>query len=264
MEMETLKDLDLVRAVAPEKGRTTELRAAEDAGMPTMVVRFSRFDSWYEIDSYWEGKFLERTAVGSFAKTIREQGSAVKVQFDHGYDARFGSVLLGVPTVLREDPDSPVGEVPLWDTAYNRELVPGLEAGAYGSSFRFRVIRDEWNDEPGVSDHNPQGIPERTIKEVRLMEFGPVVWPANPDSTAGLRSMASMTDDFYARLRSQDPHRVEALEARAIALRTPDAGAVLLDTPAQGAAEIPTDAPAIGHPSGLSRSARDRLLTLQS
>lgn len=255
--METLRDLDLVRAVAPERGRTTEVRATGDDTMPTMVVRFSRFDTWYEIDSYWEGRFLERTAYGSFAKTIQETGTRVKVQFDHGYDSRFGSVLLGVPDVLREDPDSPLGEVPLWDTAYNRELVPGLEAGAYGSSFRFRVIRDEWNDEPGRSDHNPDGIPERTIKEVRLMEFGPVVWPANPDATAGLRSM---TDDFYARLRAQDPHRVEALEARAISLRTPDAGAVLTDTPAEGAANALPDAPAQSHPSGLSSSARGRIL----
>jgi HK97 family phage prohead protease len=258
--METLKDLDLVRAVAPAQ-KTTGLRADGDTvGMPTMVVRFSAFGTWYPIDSQWEGRFLERTERGAFAKTMREQGSQVKVQFDHGYDSRIGSVLLGMPTSLREEEDSPVGEVPLWDTAYNRELIPGLEAGAYGSSFRFRVMRDEWDDAPRRSEHNPDGLPERTIKEVRLMEFGPVVWPANPDSTAGLRSL---TDDFYARMRSQDPHRVEALEARAIALRTPDAGAVLLDTPAQGAANAtPDDAPAIGHPSGLSRDARSRVLAL--
>ena len=255
--METLRDLDLVRAVAPTVA-ATEMRASGDGGMPTMVVRFSRFNTWYEIDSFWEGTFLERTAKGAFSKTIKEQGRAVKVQFDHGYDARIGSVVLGVPEELYEADDSPVGEVPLFDTAYNRELVPGLEAGAYGSSFRFRVIRDEWNDDPGTSDWNPKGIPERTIKEVRLMEFGPVVWPANPDATAGLRSL---TDDFYERLRSRDPRHVESLEARMRSLRTPDAGAALLGTPAEGAAETPADdAPAPCHPSGLSSAARSRIL----
>jgi HK97 family phage prohead protease len=255
--METLRELDLVRAAAP--ARSTEMRAADEGGMPTMVVRFSRFNTWYEIDSMWEGRFLERTVKGAFAKTIQEQRESVKVQFDHGYDPQIGSKLLGMVGDLREEPDGPVGEVPLFDTSYNRDLLPGLEAGAYGSSFRFRVIRDEWNDEPGRSEGNPDGLPERTIKEVRLMEFGPVTWPANPDSTAGLRSL---TDDFYERLRSRDPQRVEGLLARARALRTPDAGAALVGTPAEGAATLPTDAPAIGHPTGLSASARSRLLEL--
>lgn len=254
--METLRDLDLVRAVAPTVA-ATEMRASDDGGMPTMVVRFSVFGSWYPIDSMWEGRFLERTERGSFVKTIGEQGARVKVQFDHGQDSRIGAVLLGVPRSLYEAEDSPVGEVPLWDTAYNRDLLPGLEAGAYGSSFRFRVMRDEWDDSPKRSEHNPDGLPERTIKEVRLMEFGPVVWPANPDATAGVRSL---TDDFYARLRSQDPHRVEALEARMRAIRTPDAGAALMGTPAEGAASTTDDAPAPCHPSGLSSAARSRLL----
>jgi HK97 family phage prohead protease len=243
--VETLRDLDVLRA-AP-----TAVRAqATDGAMPVMVVRFSAFESWYEIDSWWEGRFLEKTVRGSFAKTIKEQRDNVKVLYDHGYDFQIGNKVLGPIDDLREDPDSAVGEVPLFDTTYNRDLLPGLEAGVYGSSFRFRVIRDEWNDDPGRSDYNPDGIPERTIKEVRLYEFGPVTFPANPESTAGLRSM---TDDFYARLRSRDPQRVGDLEARARKLRTPDAGAAPMGTPADGAAITPTDAPARqGHPGGLS------------
>lgn len=256
--METLRDLDLVRAVAPSR-KAALLRAATEGGLRTMEVRFSQFNTWYEISSWWEGDFVERTVRGAFSKTISEQGSRVKVQFDHGYDYRVGSSLLGVPEELYEASDSPVGVVPLFDTSYNRDLIPGLDASAYGSSMRFRVIRDEWDDDPGPSDYNPKGLPERTITEVRLMEFGPVVWPANPDATAGLRSM---TDDFYARMRSQDPHRVEALEARAATLRTPDAGAARLRTPAEGAAPEVPDAPVItDHPSGLSSAARSRLLT---
>jgi HK97 family phage prohead protease len=258
--MDTLRELDLVRALPPTA--STEMRAAAETGLPTMVVRFSQFDTWYEIDSFWEGRFLERTAAGSFKKTIREQRSAIKVLFDHGYDMQIGNKVLGPIDDLREEAGGPVGEVPLFDTSYNRDLLPGLEAGVYGSSFRFRVLRDEWDDEPGRSDHNPDGIPERTIKEVRLFEFGPVTFPANPDSTAGVRSL---TDDFYERLRSRDPGRVADLLARARALRTPDAGAALLGTPADGAATLSTDAPAapvVGHPTGLSASARSRLLEL--
>lgn len=233
--METLRDLDLVRATpAAVRAESTV------GGMPTMVVRFSTFDTWYEIDSYWEGTFLERTVRGAFKKTIREQRDQVKVLYDHGYDFQVGNKVLGAISDLREEPDTPVGEVPLFDTSYNRDLLPGLEAGVYGSSFRFRVIRDEWNDDPGASDHNPKGLPERTIKEVRLFEFGPVTFPANPDSTAGLRGQ---TDQYYARLRERDPERVDALLARARAIRptrTPDqTGAARQGTPVPGAATPP-------------------------
>lgn len=250
--METLRELDIVRAVAP---RAT-MRAEGDSGMPTLISRFSPFDTWYEIDSYWEGTFLERTVKGAFTKTIKENRANIKVLYDHGFDMQVGNKILGAIADLREDPDSAVGEVPLFDTTYNRDLLPGLEAEVYGSSFRFRVIRDEWNDEPGTSDHNPTGMPERTIKEVRLFEFGPVTFPANPDATAGVRCL---TDHYYQRVRSRDPQRVEDLLARARALRTPDAGAVLADTPVDGAA-IPTDAPESApvdvHPDGLSPDSR--------
>ena len=194
--METVP-VDLVRT-APSLG---EIRAETDSVMPTMVVRFSQFDTWYEVSSFWEGDFMERTAKGAFRKTIREDRGAVKVLFNHGFDGQISDKVLGPIDDLREDADSPVGEVPLFDTAYNRELLPGLEAGVYGSSFRMRVIRDEWNDEPDASEHNPKGLPERTIKEVRLFEFGPVTFPANPEATASLRSA---TDEYYRDLRRRD------------------------------------------------------------
>lgn len=250
--METLRDLDIVRA-APASVRALR---ADDQAMPTMEVRFSTFDRWYEIDSRWEGQFLERTKHGAFTKTIKERLTQIRCLYDHGYDFQIGNKVLGPIESLSEEQDSPVGVVPLFDTSYNRDLVPGLEAGVYGSSFRFRVIKEEWNDEPGRSDHNPDGIPERTITEVRLYEFGPVTWPANPDSTAGLRSL---TDSYYERLRSRDPKRVDDLLARAQRLRTPERPAApALDNP--GAAPQHTDEPAARHSGGLSPRERRRAL----
>lgn len=245
--MDTLRDLDVVRAV-PWR---SELRA-DGEDMPVMDVRFSPFGTWYEIQSFFEGRFLERTVRGAFAKTIQESSRSVKVLYDHGMDFQIGNKVLGPVEDLREDADSAVGAVPLMDTTYNRDLLPGLRAGVYGSSFRFRVIRDEWNDEPERSEHNPDGIPERTITEVRLFEFGPVTFPANPDATAGVRSL---TDSYYERLRSRDPERVDDLRTRARALRTSDADAAREGTSADDAAH-PTDAPATGHPIGLTPSER--------
>lgn len=213
--METLRDIEIVRALAPG---SLELRAAGD-GLGVMNGHFSVFNQWYEINSFFEGNFLERIAPGAFKKTIAENGQNMRVMFDHGHDPQIGNKVLGVPETLREDQTGAYYEVPLFDTSYNRDLQPGLAAGAYGSSFRFRAIQDSWNDEPGISSHNPKGIPERTITETRTVEFGPVAWPANPGATAGIRSL---TDEFYSHLRQTHPDEYDELVARAQLLRTPE------------------------------------------
>lgn len=251
--METLRDIDVVRAV--NAAASTTRSEGDGAAMPTMDVRFSPFGQWYEIDSFFEGTFLERTVKGAFAKTIKESLRNIKVLFQHGFDPQIGDKVLGPIRSLSEETDSPLGVVDLLDTSYNRDLVPGLEAGVYGSSFRFRVTKDAWDDEPGPSDHNPNGIPERTIKEVRLFEFGPVTFPANPAATAGVRCL---TDFYYEQLRHRDPQRVAALVARAQKLRTPDASPAAPGTGGEGAATT-TDEPAARHSAGSrARELRER------
>lgn len=205
---------DLVRAVrssgalraatpaAPAEGEAS----ANPNGMPTLYGYFTRFGEWTEIDSWYEGNFLERIAAGAFKKTFREQ--APKVLFQHGMDGMVGDKPLGPPEVLREEADGPYYEVPLLDTSYNRDLVPGLEAGLYGASFRFSVMREEWVDDPGVSEYNPKGLPERTIKEVRCSEFGPVTFPAYPGATAAVRSM---TDEWLAARMTSQPDRLRSI-----------------------------------------------------
>src|SRR5205823_2500044 len=98
-----------------------------------------------------------------------------------------------------------------------RELIPGLDAGLYGASFRFKVMREEVVDEPGPSDANPHGLKERTVKEAKVMEFGPVTFPAYTGATAGVRSL---TDRFLFDALERDPTRArELLGAHADALR---------------------------------------------
>lgn len=222
--METLRDLHLVRALRP----APEFRAAEGDDVPDddvlgrMAGHFSVFNTWYPIRSYFEGDFLEQVAPGAFRKTMAERRDQVVVQFDHGYDFNIGDKLLGPIVDMREDGTGAAYEVDLLDTSYNRDLLPALRRGLYGSSFRFQVLKDEWNDEPDKSDHNPDGVPERTIKEVRLYEFGPVTFPANPAATAGMRSSVplGMTDSYYDRLSERDPDTVKELRSQALELRT--------------------------------------------
>lgn len=206
----------------------------------TMFGHFTKFDTWTEIHSWYEGDFLERIAAGSFSKTIAENRDNVKVQFDHGYDSHVGDSPLGPIDVLREDDEGAYYEVPLLDTDYNRDrilpllqgrLMNGQQRGSQlGASFRFRVIKDEWDDEPGRSDQNPDGLPERTIREVRLFEFGPVVFPAYADATAAVRSL---TDHFLERARerrSQLPN-VELPAANGTDSQTSDEPAARHSTP---------------------------------
>lgn len=195
-----------------------------DAGeLGTMTVRFSPVDTWYEINSFWEGRFLERTKMGAFKKTAREAKRSdgrysTKVMFNHGQDLHIGEKLLGVPTRFEEidTPEyrGPELDVPLWDTSYNRDLVPGLRDGAYGSSFMFDVVREDWNNEPEASDYNPDALPERTISEVRTYEAGPVTWPASPTATSGMRCLTDLyIEQVSARSADRREHLVRSWEA---------------------------------------------------
>jgi HK97 family phage major capsid protein/HK97 family phage prohead protease len=205
------------------------LRKSAGDAMPTMEGHFSVFDDWYEINSYFEGEFMERIAPGAFKKTFKDDasrknaGDKIKCILEHGHDYTVGDKPLGVPRSLSEDATGAAYEVPLLDTSYVRDLVPALDAGAYGASFRFRVLVDEWIEEPERSDYNPGGIPERTIKEVRVMEFGPTMFPASAGASAGLRST---TDDYYAAVRARQPEQFEeamrsARETRSAAAPAP-------------------------------------------
>lgn len=257
--MTQLPGFEVVRATSQPTIEVVVDRAAPDA-QPTMDVRFSAFGNWYEINSVWEGRFLERTEKGAFSKTIRESGDRVKVLFNHGFDPQIGQKVLGTVSDLREDADAAVGEVSLFDTSYVRDLLPGLKAGSYGSSMRMVVVKDKWDEHPARSEANPDGIPERTITEARLLEFGPVTFPANPESTAGVRSA---TDTYYEHLRSVEPHRVDEL-ARAREVRTPQVEAAGSTTVVpDGAARTTTDEPGSTHSGGLTPAQRrERIFNL--
>jgi hypothetical protein len=118
----------------------------------------------------------------------------MRVLFQHGRDPQIGDKPLGPIDVLEAKAKAAHAEVPLVDASYNRDLLlPGLRAGLYGSSFRFQVNEDHWDRKPKRSKHNPEGLPERTILDMTVREFGPVTFPAYANATAGIRSV---TDDF--------------------------------------------------------------------
>lgn len=218
-------ELDVCRTTTPN----ISVRASDDDDDDTPVLEghFSTFNDWYEINSWFEGHFMERIAPGAFKRTFNAAKSAkdkhrIQVLLEHGFDPTVGDKPLGVHTALEEDDEGARYEVDLFDSSYVRDLLPALKAGVYGSSFRFQVLKDEWDEEPETSDDNPKGLPERTIKEVRVAEFGPTVFPANPNATAGTRST---TDEFYERLRTKNEKNYQEVVARAAKARGVDPNA---------------------------------------
>ena len=206
---------NLVRAMAlpPELRKIHDDEDDDDRGMPTLFGHFAVFNQWTEIDSMWEGNFMERIAPGAFKKTIKENRDSMKVLFNHGQDMQIGDKVLGPIEVLREDKTGPFYEVPLFDTTYNRDLAPGLEAGVYGASFRFRVMKEEFDKAPKTSKANPTGLPERTIKEAQVMEFGPVTFPAYAGASADARTtmLRSLTDNYVLGELVRDPDRLKEI-----------------------------------------------------
>lgn len=167
----------------------------DDEPLATLDILFARFNSWNEIDSYWEGRFLERVAPGAFTKTMQERAGHIVSLFNHGHDPQIGDKVLGGIVDMGERKDGPFLTVELDDTSYGRDLLPGLRRGAYGASYMFRVINETWVDPEEASEHNPAKLPERTITEVKLYEAGPVTFPADESTVIGVRSS---TDRFWS------------------------------------------------------------------
>lgn len=250
--MDSLPNLEVIRTA--RQAATLRDEDAADDTLGKLEVRFSKFGQWYEINSIWEGHFLERVMPGAFTKTIADNAGRIRALFNHGFDPSVGQKVLGPIVGLREDSDSPVMEVDLLDTSYNRDLLPGLRRGLYGSSMRMRVKEDAWVKNPERSKHNPEGIPERSIVQAAVDEAGPVTFPANPGSTAAMRSG---TDAYYEQLRTVDPGRVDELE-RSIR-STPHEAAP--ERTSQEAATNPPSGPAEVHPGGLTHAQRrERLI----
>lgn len=216
-------------------------RADEDGDGLTLEGYAAVFDTPTRIDS-WEGTFDEVVARGAFAKTIKERTPVL--QFDHGSHPLLGSLPLGSIRTLREDEHGLFVKARLSDNWLIEPVRDAISDGAVdGMSFRFSVVKDEW-------DHDAD--PElRTVREVKLYELGPVVFPAYESTSVGVRARkvaAELTDpDLRAEL------------ARMFAAGTP------LEPPPPGTQVEPSDVEADepddpSTPQGPTYGARARML----
>jgi len=219
--------------------RAVEFRAESSSGDGRTLEGYAAvFDTPTRIDS-WEGQFDEQIARGAFNRTLSARKPVL--QFDHGHDARTGSVPIGAIEDIREDARGLFVRAQLFDNAVVEPIRQAIAGGAIdGMSFRFRVNDDQW-----VKRKNEVDL--RTIREVELFELGPVVFPAYQATTVGVRSLLAGLDD---------DQRTELVREIATELRLTIGalGPVQVDTPAS-----PTEPAPVGT-SGLSARARQLAL----
>jgi HK97 family phage prohead protease len=201
--------------------RAARFELAEDSNDGFTLEGYAAvFDTPTRIDS-WEGQFDEQLSRGAFSKTINERKPVL--QFDHGKDVATGSVPIGAIEQLREDDQGLFVRARLHDNTRVEPIRQAIASGAIdGMSFRFRVLREDW-DENG-------DVPMRTIREVELYELGPVVFPAYEATTVGVRSLLAGLDAderavLVARLAAEvAPVVTDDAGQQATSSRQPDAG----------------------------------------
>ncbi len=176
---------DLIRMTSSARLEYRADGGDEDKG-GTLYGYAAVFDEWADIDS-WEGRFQERIRPGAFKNTLKTRSDSIKCLFNHGMDFQIGDKPLGKPKVMKEDGRGLYVEVPLDDTSYNKDIRALLASGALdGMSIRMSVIRDEWDK----GDVEKGRVPQRSISEIKLHEFGPVTFPAYQATQAGVRAHA--------------------------------------------------------------------------
>lgn len=164
----------------------------------TLTGHAAVFNQETEINS-WEGNFIETIAPGAFKKTIRERTPVL--QFDHGRHPLVGSIPIGSIESLSEDTEGLYVEARMAD---NWLIEPVRDAiknkSVSGMSFRFEVIREKWEDNSGKEIKDPdeiwrllwdagdRGPLKRTLRELKVHELGPVVFPAYAGTSVDVRS----------------------------------------------------------------------------
>lgn len=156
--------------------RSFEFRAEPSADGLTLEGYAAVFNTWTDIVDR-QGEYRERITPGAFKRSIGQRTPVL--QFDHGSHPLIGSIPLGRITSITEDDHGLKVRARLSDNWLVEPVRDAIRDGSVtGMSFRFRPVREEWNEDRS----------ERTHHEVEVFEAGPVVWPAYETTSVGVRS----------------------------------------------------------------------------
>lgn len=127
---------------------------------------------------------VERVARGAFSRAIKD-GDDVRGLVNHNADLVIGRTAAGTLRLV-EDERGLRFEDDLPDTTVGRDLATVVGRGdVSGCSFGFVVEQESWREE-----ELPDGkrVATRTIESVRLLDVGPVTYPAYASTEVGGRS----------------------------------------------------------------------------
>lgn len=186
------------------------VRDSQDGDGLTLDGYGAVFNTVTVIDSF-EGRFKEQISNGAMKRSFKE--TPPKIQFDHGRHPMIGSIPIASLRSASEDTNpvlAPNGGAHIiarvfdnWLTQPVRDAI--AEDAINGMSFRFSVLRESWTYADGSSirnendlinelnrcmfdDVSEDDLPVRTLRELKVPEVGPVVWPAYPETSVSMRS----------------------------------------------------------------------------
>ena len=126
------------------------------------------------------GGFTEEIAPGAFSESIRSDDIIAAVEHTPGLI--LGRLSAGTLRLV-EDDKGLLFEVDLPNTGAGRDIQESVSRrDVKGASFKFRAVSDKWEKRDGM-DH-------RTLLAAKLFDVGPVTFPAYPDTSVAMRSMA--------------------------------------------------------------------------
>lgn len=184
----------------------------QEDGSDVIESKVVPYGEWIEVDSVFEGNFMERFAAGALKKTLQENISRIRVYFEHGYSKLYDSQPIADLLRAWEEPDGARFSASLLDGIPDL-LRSGIRKGLYGASIGARIVKVETNADAKPSDHNPKGLEERTYTEVQAHDFSLTPRPAYASTSVAMRSI---TDELAIERLVKDPERLLELLRAAV------------------------------------------------
>ena len=152
------------------------------------------------------GGFVERVDTGAFNQARSLGWPNIVCRYNHDPNMVLGTT----PKTLELRTDNVGLDYSVLPPQARADILELVERGDVRfSSFAFRCVEDEW----ATTDQN---YPMRVLHEVKLVDVAPVLDPAYPDATAGLRSLAAAMGAGVDEVRNM----AEADELRRFFVRT--------------------------------------------
>ena len=204
------------------------LKADEDSGIVEAYVSIMGI-----IDDDIPPDLIE---LGAFSKTIRERGPAgirrIRVLHQHRWDEIIGKPLVMAEHDRSQLPNSVLERYPeatgglftqtqfVLDVQRAREDFALLKAEAANEwSIGFDTMDSEW-------DQDEEGNEFRRIKEIRLWEYSPVTWGANPGTvTTDVKEAVDSRDEDVPLIESTELDKHSEDEAEPVTPLTSDGAA---------------------------------------